>query len=84
MRQREDDVEVRNRQQLRRARRQPICERVPLALGAVPVAAGVERDGLMAAADALIAMTAQCRSAATDDSIEHPAMRPCKMRLLLF
>ena len=38
----------------------------------------------MTAADALIEMTAQCRSAATDDGIEHLAMRPCKMRLLLF
>ena len=38
----------------------------------------------MTAADALIAMAAQCRGAATDDGIEHLAMRPCKMRLLLF
>ena len=38
----------------------------------------------MAAADALITMTAQCRSAAADDGIEHLAMRPCKVRLLLF
>src|ERR1035438_10652025 len=38
----------------------------------------------MAAADALIQMTAQRRGAATDDGIEHLAMRPCKMRLLLF
>ena len=70
MRQRKDDVEVRHGQQFGRARCQPFCARVPLALGAVPVAAGVERDGLMAAADALIAMTAQCRGAAADDGIE--------------
>ena len=38
----------------------------------------------MTAADALIAMAAQCRCAAADDSIERLAMRPCKMRLLLF
>jgi hypothetical protein len=37
----------------------------------------------VAATDALIAMPAQGRSAATDDSIEHLAMRPCEMRLLL-
>jgi hypothetical protein len=37
----------------------------------------------MAAADALITMTAQCRGAASDDGVEHLAMRPCKMRLLL-
>ena len=28
-------------------------------------------------------MTAQCRGAAADDGIEHLAMRPCKMQLLL-
>ena len=39
MRQSEDDVEVRNGQQFSRARGQPFCARVPLALGAVPVAA---------------------------------------------
>jgi hypothetical protein len=38
----------------------------------------------MTATDALIAMAAQCRSAATDDGIEHLAMWPCKMRLLPF
>ena len=39
VRQSEDDVEVRNGQQFSRARGQPFCARVPLALGAVPVAA---------------------------------------------
>ena len=39
MRQSEDDVEVRHGQQLCRARGQPFCARVALALGAVPVAA---------------------------------------------
>ena len=38
----------------------------------------------MAAADALITMTAQCRSAAPDDGIEHLAMHPCKVLLVLF
>ena len=38
----------------------------------------------MAAADALIQMTAQRRGAAADYGIEHLAMWPCKMRLLLF
>ena len=37
----------------------------------------------MATAGALIEMTAQCRRSATDDGIEHLAMRPCKMRLML-
>ena len=39
MRQCEDHVEVRNGQQFSRARCQPLGARVPLALGAVPVAA---------------------------------------------
>ena len=52
----------------------PITE--ALALWAVPIAAGVERDGLMAAADALVAMTTQCRGAATGDGIEHLAVHP--------
>ena len=41
-RQSEDDVEVRHGQQLSRARRQPLGACAPLALGTVPVAAGVE------------------------------------------
>ena len=39
VRQCEDDVEVRDGQQFGRARRQPFCARVALALGAVPIAA---------------------------------------------
>ena len=38
----------------------------------------------MAAADALIKMTAQCRGAAPDNGIEHLAMHPCKVSLVLF
>jgi hypothetical protein len=39
VRQSEDDVEVRHRQQFSRARRQPFCAHVALALGAVPISA---------------------------------------------
>jgi hypothetical protein len=39
MRQSEDNVEIRYGQQFSRARSQPFCARVPLALGAVPIAA---------------------------------------------
>jgi len=39
VRQREDDVKVRSGQQFSRAHRQPFCARVPLALGAMPIAA---------------------------------------------
>ena len=72
----EDDVEVRHGQQFSRTGGQPLGARVPLALGTVPIAARVERDGLMAAASALIEMTAQCRGAAANDGIEHLAMHP--------
>ena len=51
MRQGEDNMEVRHRQQLSGTRGQPLGACVSLALGAVPVAAGVVRDGLMSAAD---------------------------------
>jgi hypothetical protein len=37
----------------------------------------------MATAAALIEMTAQCRSAATDDGIHHLAMRPGQVRSVL-
>ena len=84
MRQSEDDVEVGNRQQLLGARLEPLGTRVPLALRAVPVAARVVRDGLMSAADTLVAMSSQSRSAASYDRIEHLAMRPRKMRSVLF
>jgi hypothetical protein len=79
VRQGEDDMKVRHRQQLRRSRRHPSCACVPLASGAVPVPARVVRDGLMAAARALITMAAQGRSATSDDGIEHLAMLPCKV-----
>src|ERR1035437_8136432 len=79
----EDDMEVRHGQQLCRTRGQPPGPRVALAPGAVPVAARVIGDGLMATADALIEMPTQCRGAATDDGIEHLAMRPCKVRSVL-
>src|SRR5271156_753709 len=67
----EDNMEVRHRQQFRAARGEPLGACVSLALGAVPVAAGVVRDGLMTAATALIAMTAQSRGAAARDGVEH-------------
>jgi len=79
VRQGEDDVEVRNWQQLSRPRSHPSGTCVPLASWAVPVPARVVRDGLMTAARALITMAAQGRSATSNDGIEHPAMLPCKV-----
>jgi hypothetical protein len=74
-----DNMEVRHRQQLRATRVQPLGTCVSLALGAVPVAAGVVRDGLMTAAAALIAMTAESRGAAARDGVEHLTMLPGHM-----
>ena len=80
MRQREDDVEVGHRQQLGRARGQPSVASVRLSLGTVPVAARVIGDGLMSAAGASIAVTAERRGAATDDGVHHLAVLGSKMR----
>jgi hypothetical protein len=75
----EDDMKVRHRQQLRSSRCHPSCAGIPLTSGAMPVPARVVRDGLMAAARALITMAAQGRSATSDDGIEHLAMLPRKV-----
>src|ERR1700753_1632670 len=84
MRQREDDVEVRNGQQLGGTRGQTPGACVALALGAVPVAARVIGDGLVPATETLITMTAQSRRAATDDSVHHLAVLPGQVRSLPF
>ena len=63
----EDDVEVRHRQQIGLAVRQPIGTSQALALWAMPVAAGIIRDADLAAAVALLDVTAQgCRAAGFD------------------
>ena len=51
MRQSEDDVEVRHVEEFLFPRREPALASLRLALRAVPVAAGVIRDGLMAACE---------------------------------
>src|ERR1700722_12736909 len=79
MRQCENNMEVRHRQQFSGTRSQPLGPCVSLALGAVPVAAGVVRDDLMSAAAALIAMAAQSRRAAASDGVKHLAMLPGQM-----
>ena len=67
VRQREDDMKVVDRQQFLAASGQPLVASVGLALWAVPVAAGVERDGLVAALAAAVQMAAErCRAAALD------------------
>src|ERR1019366_7818940 len=61
----EHDMKVTGGQEFAFAGRQPALARLRLALGAVPISARVVRDGLMTAARADIAMTAQrCGAAA--------------------
>src|SRR5258706_16334772 len=55
---------------------EPLVASVGLALGTVPVATGVVRDGLMAAVRALIAMSAERSRAAACDGLEHLKLRP--------
>jgi hypothetical protein len=66
-RQREDDVEVSDRQQVGLALGEPGARGGPLALGAVPVAAAVVGDALVAAVRAGLDMTAQGCGAASRD-----------------
>jgi hypothetical protein len=63
-RQREDDMEVRHRQQLGLTRGKPLFAFLPLALWAMPVAAGIVGNTDRAAVLALLDVTAKrCRSA---------------------
>src|SRR6516225_4095372 len=72
----EDQVKVANRQQFPSPGAQPLLPGIGLALWTVPVAAGVVRDGLMPAANALIAMPTECCRAATRDGVEHFELGP--------
>src|SRR5438105_6984608 len=78
-RHREDDVEVRHRQQLGLSIGQPLSTHQPLALRAVPVAAGIVGDAKLAAAVALFDMTAQRCRAAGFDGADDPALAPTQM-----
>jgi hypothetical protein len=69
-RHREDDVEVRHRQQFGLSVGQPLGTRQSLALWAMPIAAGIVGDAELAAAVALFDMTAQrCRTTGFDKPI---------------
>jgi hypothetical protein len=70
MRQREDNVKVRNGQEFSFACSEPALASLCLALRAVPVSAGVIRDGLMVASRTPIDMAAQSRSPAAPDGVQ--------------
>jgi hypothetical protein len=72
----EDEMIVAHRQQFLLTLLKPLVARSGLTLGAVPVAAGVIRDGFVPAVYARIAMTAEGSGAAARDGIEHLALRP--------
>jgi hypothetical protein len=84
MRHAEDQVEVADGQQFLLALGEPLVASVGLTLGAVPVAARVVRDSLMAAACALISMSTECSGAATRDGIEHLGLGPGQGRTIAF
>jgi len=76
MRHAEDQVVVADGQQFQLSLGQPLIACTGLAFRAVPVAAGVIRDGLMSAVGAGIAMTTERSGTAASDRIEHLALRP--------
>src|ERR1700740_220851 len=84
MRDAEHEVKVAHRQQFLLPCAQPLLARVGLALRTMAVAAGVIRDGLIAAANALVAMSAErCRAAAFDGG-EHLHLRPAQRLAIAF
>ena len=76
MRQGEDHVHVANGQEFLLALYEPPVTGVGLALSAMAVSTRVVRDGLLAAARALIQMTAERGRAATLDGSQHAKMLP--------
>lgn len=74
VRQGEDDVEVRHRQQHRLLRGHPLRPLFALALGTVAVAAGVVGDAAIGAALALLDMPAQSGGAARRNGPQHRAL----------
>ena len=80
-RQREHHVEVRHRQHPLRARTNPLLLRQRLALGAVPVPAGVVRRVLMSTAGPLVDMPAQGRRAAALDGAQHALLGHAQLHL---
>src|SRR5436305_6682426 len=71
MRQCEDHMKVRQAEYLLFPAGEPLLTRLRLTFWAVPVPAGVERDGRMTASRTLIQMAAQSRRAAALDGAQH-------------
>jgi hypothetical protein len=78
-----DDVRIACGQQFPAARLKPAIACIGLALGAVPVAEGVVRDGLMTALRTLIDMAAQRGRPAASDRPQHTQLLVIQPRILL-
>jgi hypothetical protein len=74
VRQRKDEVVVRHGQQLRAPIGKPVLLGTGLALGAVPVAAGVIHVALRAAGIALAKLASERRGAAALDRAQRPVL----------
>ena len=77
-RKREDYMHVGCREKFPAALFQPTIARLRLTLRAVPVAAGVIRDGAMPAAGALVEMTAECGGATARNGQQDFDMGPAE------
>src|ERR1700734_228785 len=75
-------MEVRHRQQVFSSFSQPLLAGVGLALGAMPVSAGVVRNGLMATSRASVQMAAEGLRATVANSSEYFQLRPRQMGLV--
>lgn len=75
-RQGEDHVEVRDRQQIRDTRRDPLLARRPLALRTVAIAAGIMGDACQATVVARIDVTAEPRGQASTAPMTRRSPRP--------
>src|SRR6266853_2077091 len=69
-------MDVADRQQFFAAFGEPFVASIGLTLRAMPVAAGIERDGLIATSGTTIQVAAECCRAAKLDGIEHAQMEP--------
>jgi hypothetical protein len=83
MRQREDDVHIRNVEQVTLARVEPAFARLRLTLRAVPVATRVIGDGLMSAATAGVDVSTECSRPTARDGAEHRSLLHAQPRMLL-
>jgi len=81
-RQREHDVEIRNRQELCLPGRQPLGTRLPLALRAMAVATGVVGAADEAAIGAGLDMAAERRRPTQLDGTHHPPLEAAQMTVM--